>query len=434
MSTTIQRALKSAGHTELLEIQQACVEACRENNQVVLLSQTGSGKTIAFLLSLLENLDPENKDTQAVILAPTRELCLQIEEVFKSLKSGYKITACYGGHSTKSERNSLSETPSVIVATPGRLCDHIRREHANLKRTRFLVIDEFDKCLEFGFTNDMTTIRHEFQRLDHTVLTSATDMQELPAFLNMRTPKVLNYLYEIEQPIINEYLVPFKGDLLQSLAETIISFGLEKSIIFVNYREVTEDVADFLEDSGLIVSCYHGGMKQDLRERELIKFANGTTNVIVCTDLGARGIDIDDIQHVVHYQYPGSESAYIHRKGRTARMGKTGNSYLFMNEHQQLPEYVERPEETYNANQNMDCTPLWDTLFVGGGKKEKINKIDIVGFLSKVGQLQKHEVGKIDVKDHFSYVAVARPKVKATLQKVRDQRMKGKKIKIGIAR
>ncbi|MFK7785870.1 MAG: DEAD/DEAH box helicase, partial [Crocinitomicaceae bacterium] len=166
MKEIISNALQSAGFDRLLDIQQESISEFSKGHDLVVLSKTGSGKTLAFLLPILNEIDMKsNREVQAVIVSPTRELCLQIEKVFKSLKTGLKVTTCYGGHPMRIERNSLSETPSVIIATPGRLSDHIRREHVDLSKTKYFIVDEFDKCLELGFTDEIYDIYSEFTEL-----------------------------------------------------------------------------------------------------------------------------------------------------------------------------------------------------------------------------------------------------------------------------
>ena len=435
MNKKVSRALKSGGFKELLDIQEQCLNSFYKSDDVILLSKTGSGKTLAFLLSIIERLDESRtNEVQALVIAPTRELCLQIENVFRSLKTGFKVTTCYGGHSVQSERNSLSEAPALIIATPGRLQDHIYRSNIDLRTVDFLVVDEFDKCLEFGFLDSIEDIYDQLKNLSHHLLTSATRIESIPEFLRINEPATIDAIKDDEELNLVEYGVNIQESNLESLTLLIASFGMEKSMIFVNYREVCETVQDELDHNGIRCSIYHGGLEQEVRERQLIKFSNGTTNTIVCTDLGARGLDIPDVKHIVHYQYPGSESAFIHRKGRTARMGEHGFSYLFLSSKAELPMYIEKPTNIMTPDYGPVPTPEWETIYIGGGKKDKIGKIDVVGFCAKVGQLQKGEIGIIDSKDRHSYVAIKRSKCDQFLRDIRGQKIKGKRLKIAIAR
>jgi len=427
--------LRNAGHESFMDIQQKSIEGIQSHNNQIVYSKTGSGKTLAFLFSVLSKIDPSSNDLQALILAPSRELVLQIEDVFRSLKTGYKVTVCYGGHSVKTEADSLSQAPSVVIGTPGRVCDHIERENLILSNCSFLVIDEFDKCLELGFSDEMRFICSAISRPKYRMLASATKMDELPSYLNFQNPHVIDAIVEDEEINITEYGVEAGEDILLTMSDLIKSFGDEKSIVFCNYREVSEDVSYQLKDLGVHSVYYHGGLEQDERERALIKFRNGSSNVLVCTDLGARGLDIPEINHIIHYQYPGSEQAFVHRKGRTARMASDGNSYLFIGNNQQLPEYIESPTSFYTPTPtNQELIPAWQTLYFSGGKKDKINKIDIVGFLSKKGGLKQNEIGLITVQDRSTYVAIKSNKIKHTLSKIKNEKIKGKKLKIAVSK
>ncbi len=427
--------IKNAGHSELMSIQQQSVDAIKKFDNVILYSKTGSGKTIAFLLSILARMENDSAELQTVILAPSRELVLQIEEVFRSLKTGKKITVCYGGHSVKTEENSLSEFPNIVVGTPGRIVDHIHRRNLDLRNCPMVVIDEFDKCLEFGFTEEMGFIVEQMKNLQQRMLVSATRMDEVPEFIQADY-HIIDALKEQKEISITEHLVDSGKNILQSLATLIESFENEKAIVFCNYREVSEDVSYRLKDLGVTSVFYHGGLEQDDRERALIKFRNGSSNVLVCTDLGSRGLDIPEINHIIHYQYPNSEEAFIHRKGRTARMSASGHSYLFYGEETQLPEYINKPNSIIKTKElkTNPVLPEWKTLYFSAGKKDKVNKIDFVGFLAKKGGLKKGEIGLITVKDRTSFVAIKRDLIHDVLKRVRNEKVKGKRLKIAIAK
>lgn len=431
MKKIISNAIKSAGFDQLLPIQQESISAFSQGNDLVVLSKTGSGKTLAFLLPILNEIDLENdRDVQAVILSPTRELCLQIEKVFKSLSTGLKVTTCYGGHPMRIEKNSLSETPSVIIATPGRLSDHIRRENIQLSETKFLIVDEFDKCLEFGFSEEINTIYAELKHLKQHILTSATRIDSYPEYIHFKQLVTIDHIKDDSSLDLIEYGVHSEGNLHGTLELLINSFGQERNMVFVNYREVCDDLVDHLTECGIVCAVYHGGLDQETRERELIKFSNGSANTIVCTDLGSRGLDIPDVKHIVHFQYPSSLEAFTHRKGRTARMDESGFSYLFTSEDRQLPEYIMPPKQQYTFKPRPSQLPEFDTIYISGGKKEKIGKIDIVGFFSKIGKLEPKEIGMIDVKDHLSYVAIKRSKIDQVMRNIKGERLKGKRMKI----
>ena len=434
-STELKQYIQNAGHTDLMPIQEQAINGIKKHSHQLLYSKTGSGKTLAFLFAMLSKIDPTKSGIQAVILAPSRELCLQIDDVFRSLKTGHKQTLCYGGHSIKEEENSLQETPVIVIGTPGRIADHIDRDNLDLQHVTFLIIDEFDKCLEFGFSDEMKFIISDMQSLTHTMLASATRMDEIPHYLHMDNAHIIDAIVDDEELNIKEYAVNYFGSLVENLAHLVMSFNNEKAIVFCNYREVADDVANQLNDRGITCVSYHGGLEQDQRERALIKFRNGSAPTLVCTDLGSRGLDIPEVNHVIHYQYPNSEEAFTHRKGRTARMSADGNSYLFIGESTQLPDYISLPEEKFHIPKNNDLylPPNWITLYFSGGKKDKINKIDLVGFLAKQGKLNSDEIGLITVQDRSSYVAINREKSKGVLKIIQQEKIKGKKLKIEIS-
>jgi ATP-independent RNA helicase DbpA len=433
----IDRALKSVGFESLNELQRETIDAHTKHNNLLILSQTGSGKTLAFLMPTLCQLNPESNSIQALILAPSRELAIQIENVFKSLKSNFKVLTCYGGHSMRTELNSLTEAPAVLIGTPGRICDHITRGQLDLSEVKQLVIDEYDKCLELGFEDQMKFIQTELTDVKNTCLVSATELKEFPSYLAFNDPGIINHLDNFQAPDITYFKVSYTADSkFERLFDLLCTFNGELTIVFCNFREATETIVDYLNTMNYEAIAYHGGMEQEDRERALIKFRNGSFHTLVCTDLGSRGLDIPEIQHVVHFQYPQNQEAYIHRNGRTARMKANGSAYLMINKSEETPDYLDLPETEFKPPFGK-ATPVkspWVTLYFSAGKKDKINKIDLVGFLGQKGSLQKHEIGLITVQDRSSFVAVPRKKVKALLETVRDQKVKGQKLRIAIAR
>ena len=346
----------------LTAMQQTTVEEYRKGKDLVLLSPTGSGKTIAYLLPLVQSLKNENV-LQAVVLVPSRELALQIEQVFKSMGTGIPVMSCYGGRPAMDEHRTMkSLNPQVIIGTPGRMNDHLNKGNIDASHVHTLVIDEFDKCLEMGFQEEMSEVIAQIPYLKRRFLLSATDAPAIPRFV-----------------------------------------------------------------SGISCEMFHGGMEQKDRERALYKFSNGSCNVFVSTDLAARGLDIPNIDHVIHYHLPLNEDAYIHRNGRTARWDASGNVFLILGPEEYLPEFIQQIPEDYvwEGPKPDPAKPQWVTLYIGKGKKDKINKVDIVGFLSKVGGLGKSDIGRIDVKEHYAFVAIRRNLLKETLAAVSGQKIKG---------
>lgn len=428
--------LASIGFPELNALQQETLKSSEEAENLLILSQTGSGKTLAFLLPLYLKLKEDQKHIQAVILAPSRELATQIEAVFRSMKTNYKVLSCYGGHAMRVEKNSLSEAPAVLIGTPGRICDHLTRNHIDLSEVSQFVVDEYDKCLEFGFEDQIKFIYQEFKSLRNTTLVSATEHKEFPPYLRFASPHIINHLTKGADPAIQFWQFPVSTRTkYERLFDLLCSFNGELTIVFCNFREATESVQEFLAEYTYDSIIYHGGMEQDERERALIKFRNGSVHTLICTDLGSRGLDIPEIQHVVHFQYPHSEEAFIHRNGRTARMKANGSSYLLINKDEDTPDYLTLPKNEYKIPEDLMAPKEspWITLYFSGGKKDKINKIDLVGFLGQKGGLKKEEIGLISVLDFSSYVAVKRKNVHALLTKIRNEKVKGKKLKIALS-
>lgn len=412
-------------------MQEETCAAYRKGKDLVLLSPTGSGKTLACLIPLVQSLKETEGGVQAVILVPSRELALQIEQVFKAMKTPFRIVSCYGGRPAMEEHRTLKQVnPHVVVATPGRMSDHLGKENIATGTVHTLVIDEFDKCLELGFQDEMAQVLSRLQPLQRRFLLSATDAEQIPAFVSDRDFTKLDFLDRTESVSDRVQVRLVKSpqkDKLDTLANLLGSLRGGSAMVFVNYRESVERTAAYLKSKGFFYSSFHGGMEQKDRERALYKFSNGSCNVLVTTDLAARGLDIADVDHIIHYHLPLNEEAYIHRNGRTARWDAEGNAYVILGPEEHLPEYmsVDMPVMKLRENAGRPRPPKWITLYIGKGKKDKINKVDIVGFLSKVGGLQKEEIGRIDVKEHYAFVAIARACEREVLARVKGQKIKG---------
>jgi superfamily II DNA/RNA helicase len=423
---------------ELNEMQLASIEANRMHKNVILLSATGSGKTLAFLLPVLELLQPGLRQTQALIIVPSRELAQQIENVFRLLGTGLKITCCYGGHLRETEENNLIEPPAVIVGTPGRLADHIRRNNITVDSIKTLVLDEFDKSLELGFLEEMSFIRNSMPNLEKHILTSATYGVDIPEFLQMENPETLNYLSGEEEQARLEVKIVHSADKdkVEALFQLLCYIGNRPSIIFCNHRESVERTSRMLAEKGVQNEFYHGQMEQQERDSALSKFRNGSANFLITTDLAARGLDIPFIRYIIHYHLPHTPDSFTHRNGRTARMEASGTAILILSEDEKIPSYVDGQPEVMDieGEHPLPDRPQWMTLFIAAGKKDKVNKVDIVGFLAQKGQLKKEDIGLIDVKDFFSFVAIRRSKATNVLHLIKDEKIKNKKVKIDIAK
>ncbi|MCW3806555.1 DEAD/DEAH box helicase [Plebeiibacterium marinum] len=430
--------LNKLGIDALNEMQIKACEFIENNHNLVLLSPTGSGKTLAFLLPLLDKVHPGSERTQLLILAPARELALQIEQVVRSLGTGFKCLCCYGGHSIQTERNSLKHPAEIIVGTPGRIADHVRRGHISTDYIKYLVLDEFDKALELGFHNEMQDIISEAWAVKQRVLTSATNMDEIPGFVRMKEYQVLDLLpHEAIQENLTLKAVRSEGkDKLGAFFNLVCSLGNEPMVVFANHRDAVDRISKHLDEMGLVHDVFHGGLKQEERERALVKFRNGSHHLLLTTDLASRGLDIPDIKYVIHYHFPKEKESFIHRNGRTARMKASGVAYLIFAEQEEMPEYIDHEVlfESLEVNVNLPELPQWQTLYLDKGKKDKVNKIDVVGLLLKKGKLKKDELGLIDVLDHSAFVAVQRSKVRQILGLLNNERIKGKKLRIAVSK
>ena len=420
-------------------MQTATIEAAKKDNDLILLSQTGSGKTLAFLLPLIETIDADSRTSQALIIVPSRELAQQIENVFKNMSTNLKVTCCYGGHKRETEENNLVEPPAVLIGTPGRLADHIRRGNITVDTIHTLILDEFDKTLELGFEEEVSFIIKSLPGIQKRILTSATDVDEIPEFIGLNNPERLDFLPEDKEgahALAIQTLLSDENDKLETLFKLICYLGNRSTIVFCNHRESVERTSKFLSQKSIINEFYHGAMEQQERDSALCKFRNGTVNVLVTTDLASRGLDIPNIRYIVHYHLPQTEEIFTHRNGRTARMDASGTAILILSPEEKRPAYV--AEDAAQIQLPDDLTipekPKWTTLFIAAGKKDKVNKVDIVGFLSNKGELKMEDIGLIEVKDFFSFVAIRKVKASHTLQMIKGEKIKGKKVKIEVAK
>lgn len=430
----VRTILDKIGVENLNAMQEEAMDAVLHSDQdLVVLSPTGSGKTLAYLLPIVQRLDPQTSKVQAVILVPGRELALQSATVLKDMRTGIRSLSLYGGRPTMDEHRMLKEVmPQVVFATPGRLNDHLNKGNFDVDQVKWLVIDEFDKCLAMGFQDEMSEVVSQLPSVKRRILLSATDAEEIPQFVSLGRTRRINYLDETEQVssrvIIYKVKSPDK-DKLETVSKLLRSVGEESSVVFLNYRESVERTADYLRHQGFTISMFHGGLDQKLREDALYRFSNGSANVLVCTDLASRGLDIPDIENIIHYHLPETEDGYVHRVGRTARWDKTGKTFFVLGPGENVPSYVKGDQDLYELPQQLPppALPKMTTLYIGKGKKDKISKGDIVGFLCKKGGLQPDEIGRIDVKERYSYVAIARQRLSIVLKLSRGEKIKGVK-------
>lgn len=427
-------------------MQTATIDAVQNGSgDVIVLSSTGTGKTLAYLLPVAAQTDTTSTTLQTLVVVPGRELALQSDTVLKSIGSGIRSMAVYGGRPTMDEHRLLhQQRPQIIFGTPGRINDHIAKGNIDVQRLAFLVIDEFDKCLDMGFQQEIETLLHSIPVKTRRILLSATQPEKMEATMNDYSSghKITTLDFRPDDDVATDRIKVLavhseEKDKLPALAQLLGQIGQESSVVFLNYRDAVERVTNYLLEQGFSAIAYHGALEQKEREEHLYLFANHSVNTLVSTNLGSRGIDIPDINNIIHYHLPESEQDYIHRIGRTARWDKTGRTFFLLGPEETLPEYVDADVEDYNLSDHADEAPTLPpmvTIYIGKGKKDKISKGDIVGFLCKCGGLQSKDIGRIDVYDNYAYVAVARLQAPKMLKKVKGQKIKGQKTIVEVHR
>jgi superfamily II DNA/RNA helicase len=430
----IAAVLNNMGIEQLNEMQQTMLTACNKPKDILLLSPTGTGKTLAYLLPLFLQIQPEAEGVQALIVAPSRELAQQIEQVWRSMATGFRVLSCFGGRPSNNEKRELLKTPALLIGTPGRLQDHIERENFSTDSIRTLVLDEFDKSLEMGFSEQMEAIIGRIPSLKKRILTSATDALKIPAFTGVTNPEKLDYsLKDNTLPGLKTYVLKgLNNDKYDLLYRLLCYLGNHSSLVFCNQRDEVEKLSAYLTTRKLSNEFFHGKMEQPDREKALSKFRNGSCCVFISTDLASRGLDIPEIKQVIHFDIPVRLDEYIHRNGRTARMEAQGSAYSLLTANATLPDYIKPTPQPFLLPALVPAPPVseWKTLYIGKGKKDKLSKMDVVGFLFKKGLLEREDLGLVEVKEYYSYVAVKAGRMKSLLKNLENEKIKNMKVKV----
>lgn len=424
--------LNKLGIEQLNKMQKEAHQAIQTNSEIILLSPTGTGKTLAFLLPIIDALDAKSDQVQVLILVPSRELAIQIEQVIREMGSGYKTNAVYGGRAGSKDKMELKHAPAILIGTPGRVADHMRRQTIATHEIKTLVLDEFDKSLEVGFESEMKEIVNALPSLKKKVLTSATQRVEIPKFIGIKNPKKLNFLSDAKSELIVKTIISPTKDKLETLEKLLGHVGDGSGIIFCNFKDTIETVSDFLHEKEIGHTCFFGGLEQIDRERALIKFRNGTHRILLATDLAARGIDVPEMDFIVHYQLPVKKEEFTHRNGRTARMNSNGTAYVLKWQNEALPDFIEGSEVEEIQSTKSPSRSQWKTLFISGGRKDKISKGDIAGLFFKQGQLLQNELGTIELKQDCAFVAVPTSKTTKLIHQLNNIRLKKKKVRISL--
>ncbi len=422
---------------ELNFMQKEALEAISSNSDVVLLSPTGTGKTLAFLLPVIEALDVKCSEVQALILVPSRELAIQIEQVTRKMGTGYKVNAIYGGRAGSLDKIDLKHRPAILIGTPGRVADRFRRNSFSLDYIKILVLDEFDKSLEVGFEKEMTEIIKELPNVQKRVLTSATHEIKIPEFVGLKKPTVVDHLKDGISRLTIKTILTSDKDKLEALVKVLKYIGNQPGIVFCSFKDALQRVSDFLTENQIWHGCFHGGMEQIDRERALVKFRNGTHQLLVATDLAARGLDIPEIKFILHYHLPPRLKEFTHRNGRTARVNHDGIAYILQWKGEKLPDYIQSIGQESLLVEELEESDLlsvteWKTLYVTGGRQDKISKGDIVGLFLKKGQLEKEQIGTIELHKNCAYVGVHTSIIDELIQKTNNSKLKKKKVRISL--
>lgn len=425
-----EEILQKLGIKSLNAMQVAAAEAIKKHSELLVLSPTGSGKTLAFALPMVSILDEVNTKIQALILVPTRELAIQIEQVIREMGSGFKVNAVYGGRSSTKDREELKRNPAILIGTPGRIADHIRRGVIKVDAVKTLVLDEFDKSLEIGFESEMREIIDALDSVTKKILTSATQRGSIPDFVKFQNPIELNYLSESKPQIQIKHVEFGMDNKLEQLLKILGFVGNASGIIFCNLKESLEQVSDYLYDLNIGHACFYGGLEQVDRERSLLKFRNGSCKILLATDLAARGIDVNELDYIIHYELPQRKEEFVHRNGRTARMNSKGTAYVLKLKSKPLPDFIQGSTLQSVELQQIIPSNEWETLFVSGGRKDKISKGDIAGLFFKQGKLEKGELGDIELKHDCAFVAIPRTKVNELISALNNLHLKKRKLRI----
>lgn len=449
LHTSLVDRLQEMDYHTPTPIQEAAIPLLLQGYDVAGQAETGSGKTAAFGLPILNAVNPDLQEIQALVLVPTRELAVQVRQELKLYARNMptiKISAFYGGHAFSQERASLAHPPQILVATPGRLTDHLSRNTINLGTVKHLVLDEADKLLEMGFEEEVDQIIAELPHNRQAVLFSATMPAKVKELIanSLKDPK---FVTASDNAIPTKVkLVGIKVDQKQrqetvvKLLKTISAAG---TVVFCNTRAAADEMADLLQAQQLSAKPLHGGMEQPDRDKAMTLFRNGSTQILIATDLAARGLDIAALKTIVHAELPDDEASYLHRSGRTGRAGKSGVVYTLLTSRDeqkiqdwkqvQMDEWL--PADTLQKKQKQPATgsgTSFITLHINAGRKEKISPRDIVGALIAEAGLTADQIGKIEIQDRASFVAVPQDKGIEIAEKLNNAKIKGKRFRIHV--
>ena len=447
LSAELQKNLQSLGYESMTPIQAQALPHVLSGNDLIGQAKTGSGKTAAFGLGLLSNLDIEAYQIQALVLCPTRELADQVAKHLRTLARtmpNIKVLTLCGGVPMGPQIGSLQSGAHIVVGTPGRIEDHLRRGRLNLKQVNTLVLDEADRMLEMGFQDTLEKIVEQIPKQRQTLLFSATYPPEIQSIARriMNKPELVKVESTHDDLSIQQhfYQIETKEERFDGVRVLLLEHRPKSALVFCNTKREAQELADRLKQVGFSVAALHGDLDQRDRDQTLIKFSNKSIAVLVATDVAARGLDIDSVDAVINYHVAQENEIHTHRIGRTGRAGSSGVAHSLYNSKEQykivqLGIYLDREivSEQLPSNSLLKTTPDqadMATLKIDGGKKQKLRPGDILGALTGEKGIAGSDVGKIDLADNWAYVAVARDQVKTALKKLTEGKLKGKNFRV----
>jgi ATP-dependent RNA helicase DbpA len=438
--------IKSLDYHEMTPIQAQGLPAILEGKDMLAQAKTGSGKTAAFAIGLLNKLETRTYQTQALVLCPTRELAdqvsIEIRRLARAIPNTKLITLC-GGKPMAPQLASLEHAPHIVVGTPGRILKHLEKETLKLDGLKTLVLDEADRMLDMGFHDDIMRVIDKTPKQRQTLLFSATYPEQIKSISN----KIQNNPFDVRVEAIHDdkkikqiFYEINAGDRTKSLVTLLKHYRPESSVVFCNTKQQCQELTDELLLQGLHVLALHGDLEQRERDQVLVQFSNKSSSVLIATDVAARGLDIKDLQAVINFELSPDPEIHLHRIGRTGRADKEGLALsLFMASEkfriEAIEEYKKSPIKIDNiaslkTTDKLKLIPPMITLRINGGRKEKVRAGDILGALTATKELSGNQIGKIDIFDKVSYVAIEYPVAKHALKILSEGKIKGRKFKI----
>ncbi|HYO98110.1 MAG TPA: ATP-dependent RNA helicase DbpA [Polyangiaceae bacterium] len=453
LSPALLEVVAELGLQRLTPIQAQSIPVLLSGSDLIGQSQTGSGKTLAFALPMLEKLRLDTREVGALVLCPTRELCAQVARELRKLgrrQPGLAVLVLAGGEPVRPQAEALERGVHVVVGTPGRVLDHLRRRTLKVHRVATVVLDEADRMLDMGFQEEMEKILKALPPARQTAFFSATFPETIDALSHKyQKNRVLVRIEKEESLDIRQLLVMVEPeDKLNVLLRVLQTHAPESALVFANLKVTVAQIEKVLLANGMSAACLHGDLEQTQRDRVMAKFRNGSTRVLIATDVAARGLDVQNLDLVVNYDLPNQTEVYVHRIGRTGRAGKTGLAVSLATRHEQetldaIERYtaiaLERSAAAPTAGRAAPTAARaiqhakMDTLRISGGRKDKLRPGDILGALTgEAGGLSSEDIGKIEIHDHFAYVAVAKSVSQAAQRSLKEGRIKGRRFLVAL--